>query len=157
MTYMPSTPRRDSLWGLPDPDTQAEFYADVPMKRAIAWVVDSLLILAMVVLIGFLTVFVGFFFFGFLLLAVGLIYRTVSLANRSATPGMRLTAIELRNHKGERLDLMTAFLHTLLFTLSVSFVVPQLISIVLMLTTPRGQGLTDMLLGTAAVNRAARS
>jgi len=146
----------DALWGLPDPDTQADFYADVPAKRALAWVVDSLLILATVVLIGLLTVFVGFFFFGFLLLAIGLIYRTVSLANRSATPGMRLAAIELRNRKGERLDLITAFLHTLIFTLSVSFVVPQLISIVLMLTTPRGQSLGDMLLGTAAVNRAAR-
>ena len=34
---------------------------------------------------------------------------------------------------------------------------PQIISIVLMLTSPRAQGLSDHVLGTAAVNRAARA
>ena len=147
----------DALWGLPDPISQAEFYADVPTKRAIAWVIDTLLILAIVILLSLLTVGIGFFFFGFLLLAVGFIYRTVTLANSSATPGMRLTAIEFRTHRGERLDLPMAVLHTLGFTVSVAMVLPQIASIILMLTTPRGQGLSDMVLGTAAVNRNARS
>ncbi len=147
----------NALWGLPDPDTQAEFYADVPTKRAIAWVVDTILILAIVVLLSLLTVGVGFFFFGFLMLAVSFIYRVVTLANSSATPGMRMTAIEFRNHKGERFDLTTAVLHTLGFTVSIAMVLPQIASIILMLTTARGQGLSDMLLGTAAVNRNARS
>ena len=93
-----------ALWGLPDPDTQAEFYADVPVKRAIAWVVDILLVFAMAFLLAVLTVGVGFFVFGFLLLAIGFIYRTVTLANRSATIGMRLAAIELRTARGERFD-----------------------------------------------------
>lgn len=145
------------LSGLPDPDTQGEFYADVPLKRLIAWAIDATLIFLLAFLISLLSIGVGFFFFGALILAITFIYRTVSLANRSATPGMRLAAIEMRNHRGERFDLATAALHTLAYQVSVSMVVPQIISIVLMLTTARAQGLTDHALGTAAVNRAARA
>ncbi len=144
------------LWGLPDPDTQSDFYADVAMKRAIAWAFDALLVFLSAVLLSLLTVGVGFFFFGFLILSVSFVYRTVTLANGSATLGMRLAAIEIRNRRGERLDLPTAALHTLGFQVSVWLVLPQIVSIVLMLTSARAQGLTDHLLGTAAVNRAAR-
>lgn len=144
-------------WGLPDPDTQGEFYADVPVKRLIAWVVDSLIVFATAFLIAFLTLGIGFFFFGFLLLAIGFTYRTVTLANRSATLGMRMTAIELRTARGERFDLPTAALHTIGYQLSMAFFIAQIASIVLMLTSARAQGLTDHLLGTAAVNVAARS
>lgn len=146
-----------ALWGLPDPHTQAEFYADVPMKRAIAWVIDSVIILAIGFLVTLLMVGIPLFFFGFLLLALGFAYRTVTLANRSATLGMRMAAIELRNARGERFDLPTAALHTLGYQLSMAFVLVQLGSIVLMLTTPRAQGLTDHVLGTAAINVAAKS
>ncbi|PIE07337.1 MAG: hypothetical protein CSA74_08120 [Rhodobacterales bacterium] len=147
----------NSLWGLPDPDTQAEFYADVPLKRALAWGVDIALVFGLTVLISFLTLGIGFFVFVLLLPTVDVIYRTVTLANRSATPGMRLTAIELRKANGERLDLATAVLHTAGYYISWSFFLLQIASIVLMLATPRGQGVTDHLLGTAAVNTAAKS
>lgn len=146
-----------AFWGLPDPETQAEFYADVPVKRAIAWVVDVLIVFATAFLISLLTIGLGFFIFGLLTLTIGFIYRTVSLANRSATIGMRLASIELRTARGERFDLATAALHTLGYQLSMAFFLAQIASIVLMLTTPRAQGLTDHLLGTAAVNVAARS
>jgi len=146
-----------ALWGLPDPDTQSEFYADVPVKRLIAWVFDALLIFLTAFLISLLTVGIGFFFFGVLIVAVAFVYRTVSLANRSATLGMRLVAIEMRNQRGERFDLATAALHTLAYQVSVSMVVPQIISIVLMLTSARAQGLTDHALGTAALNMTARA
>lgn len=144
-------------WGLPDPDTQAEFYADVPVKRLIAWVIDGVIIFAMSLLIALLTVGVGFFFFPVLLIGIGFIYRTVTLANRSATLGMRMASIELRTARGEKFDLATAALHTLGYQVSMAFILAQAASIVLMLTTPRRQGLTDHALGTAAVNTAARS
>ncbi len=144
------------LWGLPDPDLQAEFYADVPAKRAIAWVLDTIVIMLITALIVLFTAFIGLFFLGFLYLIVGFIYRVVSIANSSATPGMRVTSVELRNHRGERLDLGAAFLHTLGYSVSMSMVFPQVISIILMLTGARAQGLTDLVLGTAAINRNAR-
>ncbi len=145
------------FWGLPDPDTQREFYADVPLKRAIAWVIDVLIVYATAVLISFLTLGIGFFVFAFLALTVGFVYRTVSLANRSATIGMRLTSIELRTARGERFDLATAVLHTAGYYVSMAVFVAQIASIVLMLTSSRAQGLTDHVLGTAAVNVAAKS
>ena len=36
---------------LPDPDHQAEFYADVPTKRALAWCVDAILIAIVTVIV----------------------------------------------------------------------------------------------------------
>ncbi|WP_298906024.1 RDD family protein [uncultured Aliiroseovarius sp.] len=143
------------LWGLPDPDTQAEFYQDVTLKRLLAWVIDVALIVAICFVIGLLTFGIGFFLWGLVYLAVGFVYRTTALTNKSATLGMRLTAIELRRHDGQRFDRQTAALHTLGYYLSMSTFVLQTISIVMMFTTARGQGLGDMVLGTAAINRAA--
>jgi uncharacterized RDD family membrane protein YckC len=143
--------------GLPDPETQSEFYADVPTKRFFAWLVDILLIGLLSVLTLPFTLFLGVFFFPLIYLTIGVIYRTVSLANRSATPGMRLMAVEFRTAEGRLFDLPAAFLHTMGYTVSVSVFPLQLVSIVLMLTSARAQGLTDHILGTAAINRAALS
>ena len=140
---------------LPDPDYQADFYADVPLKRLVAFGVDTVLILILTVLVLPFTAFTGLFYFPFLAMVVGFLYRVLTIAGGSATPGMRLMAIELRNASGERLDLPQAALHTLLFTLFFSMMLPQIASIALMLTGPRAQGLHDLVLGTAAINRPA--
>ncbi len=145
----------DPYWGLPDPELKPEFYADVPLKRLIAWIADTLVITAFCLLILPFTAFAALFFFPFLYLIVGFVYRTATIANRSATWGMRLMAIEFRTGDGRRFDGGTALLHTLGYTVSVSMVLVQIVSILLMLNTPRGQGLTDLVLGTAALNRAA--
>ena len=150
-------PMTTPLWGLPDPDTKPEFYADVPAKRLLAWIIDTVLIALITAVIVPFTAFTALFFLPFLYMAVGLIYRIATIASRSATPGMRLVAIELRRHDGQRFDLGMATLHTLAYSVSVAMMFPQLISIILMLTSERAQGLSDHLLGTAALNRAARS
>jgi len=142
---------------LPDPEYQAEFYADVPVKRALAWGVDAILIALITAVILPFTLFLGLLFLPVLYMFLSFLYRTVSLARRSATPGMRLMAIEFRDRTGAKFDLGTAFLHTLGYTLTIGTVLPQLLSIGLMLTTARGQGLTDMVLGTVAINKPARS
>jgi uncharacterized RDD family membrane protein YckC len=69
---------------------------------------------------------------------------------------MRLAAIEFRRFDGGPLDPLTAFLHTLGYTVSWAMVLPQLASIACMLVTPRGQGLSDLVLGTVAINRPGR-
>ncbi len=153
---MPFSTEHEPLWGLPDPDTQAEFYADVATKRAFAWVIDMVLISLLVALVVLFTVGIGLFFLGFLMLLISFAYRFISLANTSATPGMRIVAIELRTHRGERFTSGTALLHTLGYLGSISFGLPQIVSVLLVATSKRGQGLTDMVLGTAAVNRGAR-
>lgn len=141
---------------LPDPVRHAEFYADVPMKRGFAWLIDTVLIAVITAVIVPFTVFTALFFLPLLFLTVSLVYRTLSLARSSATPGMRLMAIEFRTHRGEAFDTTTAFLHTLGYTVSIGMVLPQVISVALMLTGPRAQGLSDHVLGTVAINRTAR-
>lgn len=145
----------DLEWGLPDPARHADFYNDVLTKRLLAFFIDSTLILIITMLLVPLTGFTAIFFFGFLGFVVSLIYRSVSLANKSATPGMRFMGIEFRNHLGERLSGKMAFVHALLFLITFSTVLPMIISIILMLTTARGQSLTDIFLGTALINRSA--
>ena len=146
----------DTAYILPDPDSQPEFYADIPVKRLVAWIIDSILIMAVAVLIIPFTAFTGLFFFPLLYLVVGFAYRVVTLANGPATLGMRLTAIEFRGQDGRKFDLGHAFLHTLGYSVSLSFPILQVISIVLMMTTSRAQGLTDHVMGSVALNRTAR-
>lgn len=130
------------------------FFADVPAKRLLAWVIDTGVIALLVALSLPFTLFIGLFFLPFLFLVLGFFYRWLSIARMSATPGMWMTGIEFRTLDGRRFDATLAFLHTLGFTLSVSMVLPQLISIGLMLISPRRTGLSDVVLGTVAVNRA---
>lgn len=145
----------DITWHLPDPDAQPEFYADVPAKRLVAFVVDTLVILLLSVLVVPFTAFTGLFFFPVLMTVVGFGYRVVTIARGSATWGMRLMAIEFRAADGQRFDLGLAFAHTLGLTVSFALPLLQAISVVLMLTGPRGQGLSDWVLGSVAINRRA--
>jgi uncharacterized RDD family membrane protein YckC len=84
---------------------------------------------------------------------VGFTYRWFTIAGRSATWGMRLMGIELRDHTGARLNGTLALVHTLGYTVSVAAMPLQFISMGMMALTPRGQGLSDTMLGTAAINR----
>lgn len=140
---------------LPDPDMQPEFYDSVPVKRLISWVIDTVLILVLAALVVPFTAFTGLFFFPFLAFLVGFFYRWFTIASGSATWGMRVLAIEFRNAQGARFDTATALLHTVGYTVSFALPLLQLVSMVLMATGPRGQGLTDLVLGTVAVNRRA--
>ena len=142
---------------LPDPYYQAEFYADVPVKRLFAWIIDMVMIVLLCAIILPFTAFTALFFFPFFLLVVGFAYRVLTLWGRSATWGMRLMAIEARTHRGERLGFAMAFAHTLGYSVSIALVMPQILSIILMLTSGRAQGLTDLLLGTVLINRPARN
>lgn len=140
---------------LPDPDRHADFYAAVPVKRAVAFAIDCGIVALLTTLVVLLTAFTALFFLPVAFGAVNFVYRWIALARASATPGMRLVSILFLDRSGSRLDAASAFLHTLGTTLSFAFVLPQIGSAVLMLTSPRGQGLTDLVLGTVAINRAA--
>ncbi|MCE8418768.1 RDD family protein [Rhodovulum sulfidophilum] len=148
-------PSADRLWGLPDPALQPDFYAGLPSKRLAAWVVDVVLILVISLLALPFTAFTALFFLPLFFTLVGFAYRTVTLARGSATWGMRIMAIEIRTARGDKLDLSTAALHTLAYSACITFVLPQVASVILMLTGARAQGLPDFILGTAAINRPA--
>lgn len=145
----------DPTWEIPDPDFQPEFYADVPLKRLLAWVVDTLIVLVGAVLVLPFTAFTGLFFFPALLLGLGFAYRVITIARGSATWGMRLLAIEFRTVAGSRFDSTMAFAHTGLFTLACLISPLQLLSIILIAIDKRAQGLPDRILGTVVLNRRA--
>ncbi len=140
---------------LPDPEYAAEFYTSVPAKRLLAWIIDGIIVFAICALIVLFTAFIAVFFWFALFFLVGFAYRVVTIANGSATLGMRFVGIELRTANGERFDGGLAALHTLGYTVSMAIPVLQVVSIVLMLTSARGQGLTDMFLGSAMINQRA--
>ncbi len=141
--------------GLPDPDTEAQFYDGVPLKRLIAWAIDVTVIAILSLVLVPFTAFTALFYLPVFMALVGFLYRWASLGRLSATPGMRLVGIELRTAEGRRLDLMTALLHVAGYATSMAVFPLQLLSMALMVVTPRKQGLTDHVLGTAAIRRAA--
>ena len=145
----------DTFPNLPDPIVQPEFYDTVTVKRGLAWLIDAVLILTFVIPIVVMTLFVALWILPLLFLVVGFTYRVATITSRSATWGMRLMSIEFRDSRGEHFDFGQAFMHTLGYTVSMSVFPLQLISVAMMFLTERGQGLSDMLLGTVAINRRA--
>ncbi|MBS0124432.1 RDD family protein [Thetidibacter halocola] len=140
---------------LPDPERQSAFYEGVTIKRGLAWAIDFVVVAAMLVPAVLFTAFIGLFFLPFLFAVIGFVYRVLTIAGGSATWGMRIMAIEFRDAFGRRLTFNQAFLHTLGYTVSLAVFPLQLVSVLCMFMTERGQGLTDMVLGTVALNRRA--
>lgn len=140
---------------IPDPEMQPQFYDGVPTKRLLAFILDTLVIVALTLVTIPFTAFIGLFFLPFLFTVLGFAYRVVTLARSSATWGMQIMAIELRTNNDRRFDLPMAFAHTFGFAVSLAIPILQLISIVMMLGSHRRQGLTDAVLGTVALNRRA--
>lgn len=133
-------------------DLDPQLYAGVTLKRAIAWVFDVVMIAMLCALVLPFTAFTGIFFFPLMMLVVGFIYRWFTLASGSSTWGMRMMGIHFRDHHGAPLSSELALAHTLGYSISITVAPLQLISIILMLVTKRGQGLSDLVLGTEAVN-----
>lgn len=137
---------------LPDPATQPEFFSGVVFKRLIAWALDLVAITIISAILATLPLFIGWFFFPLIFLAVKLVYCIGSLSRFSATPGMRLMNIELRNRQGQAMESSEAALHTISFVISMAFVIPQLITLALTVLSPKGQGLHDMFVGATVIN-----
>ena len=139
--------------GLPDPVSEAELYDDVASKRLFAWLIDVVLISFITAGLTVLSLFTALFILPLVYAAASFLYRWISLTKSSATPGMRVMSLEFRKSDGSAFDGPTALLHTAGYFASVAVFPLQLISIVLMVMSERKQGLTDMVLGTAAINR----
>ena len=137
---------------LPDPVNSPEIYDHTPTKRALAWLVDLAVIGGATTLVVMVTMLTALLVLPFVWLAIGFAYRAVTIARGSATWGMRLLAVELRNRRGGRLEPVEAVAHTAVYYAAMAVAPLQILSAALMLTTPRRMGLGDHLLGTAAVN-----
>jgi len=151
----------DADSGLPDPVRDPQFYEGVPLRRLVAFLIDLAVILmidlavfAALALLGLVTFGFAWMLVGFAWFAIGFFYRVWTLGSgASATPGMRLTGIEIRNAAGRRLSMNEAAVHTGGLYFAMFFLPLQLISVLMMAFGPRGRGLHDLPLGSAAINR----
>ena len=146
--------------GVPDPDRDPQFYQGVPLRRLVAFAVDIVIVLFL--LLGL--VFVGgalslgaIFFAGPLVMVMfsitGFLYRWIMLAQRSATVGMMLTGIEVRDGKGDPMNNVTAFIHTAGFYATFFFLPLLFIGWFLMFSSPHRRAMHDLILGSVVINR----
>lgn len=138
---------------LPDPELHPECYEHIIGKRFLAWVVDLAITLGLMLVAIILSGFMALFVFPVVWFAIAVAYRTFMLARYGATAGMMLAAVEWRRLDGSVPSQEHALAYSVIYALSMTFVVPQILSVVLMLNTPYRQGLNDWLLGTTIINR----
>ncbi len=138
---------------LPDPDRQPEFYQSVAIKRFFAWLFDIAFVSLLCTVAILLTFGMGLLVLALIYAVVSFVYRVVTIANGSATLGMRFMGIELRDAFGERMDAGKAVAHTAGYFVSMAFPILQIISVIMMLTSARNQGLSDEFLGTVMLNQ----
>jgi uncharacterized RDD family membrane protein YckC len=138
---------------LPDPDHDPAFYDGVPAKRFFAWLVDVAIISTISLILGLLTLTVLLWVWPILYMVVSFLYRAGTIGAGSATWGMRLMNLELRNALGQKFTGGEAVAHTGLYLFWSVSVILQLVSIGLIAGSRRHQGLHDHILGSAAINR----
>ena len=138
---------------LPDPLDDPDFYGDLIPKRFLAWVIDLALTLLIFTLVIVLSGFLALFIFPLVWMAIAIAYRTVLLTRYGATAGMWIAALQWRRLDGRQPDQALALWHSVIYALSMTFVLGQIASVALMLVTPYRQGLNDWILGTTVVNR----
>ena len=138
--------------GLPDPETDPQFYDGVPARRLFAAVIDVVSIWLLGALFVVLTLGLGLFVVGGFVLLADFVHRVLLISSGSATFGMRLMRIELRRRDGRRFDMSHAIGHTLLFYLAGLFVIAQIVSVIMMAGSPLGRGLHDLPFGSTMIN-----
>ena len=145
---------------VPSPYEDAQFYAGVPVRRLVAFVIDvciAALLMTVIVVVGFV---VGFLTFGLgwivaflLFIAADFLYRWLTISADSATWGMAIAGIELRDRRGERLDAGQALVHTGAYYVTVALGIPILLNLLVMFISPHRRLIHDFLLGTVMINR----
>lgn len=129
-------------------------YDGVLTRRVFAFVVDYIIIAVLcfpvaivILLLGLLTLGLGWALFGVMGPAVALIYIWCTLGSSSqSTVGMRAMGIRLERLDGGRVDGTLAVLHSILFWVSVVPLTP--LTLLVTLFTDRKRTLHDLVLGT---------
>ncbi|MEM9232442.1 MAG: RDD family protein [Pseudomonadota bacterium] len=143
--------------GIPHPDRDSQFYEGVPVRRLAAFVIDMVVIFVLTAVSAFVLLVATFGLSGpiipLVITLTGFFYRYLMLKQRSATIGMLLTGIEVRNSEGDKLDNTMAFLHTATYTATFIVTPLMLIGWFLMLSDSHRRLMHDSILGTVVINR----
>jgi Predicted membrane protein/domain len=132
-------------------------YDGVRTRRAMAFLIDYALVIALcipaaivVFFLGLLTLGLGFFLYGILFLLVAVPYVGFTLGGPAqATPGMRAMGIRLERLDGGPIDFFLALVHSVLFWALNAVLTPLILLATLVLD--RKQTLHDRLLGTVVI------
>lgn len=129
-------------------------YDGVRTRRVLAFCIDYLIVgllmipfAIMILLLGILTLGLGWALFGILFPAVALIYVWSTLGGRNqATTGMRMMGIRLDRLDGRPVDGLLAVVHSVLFWAGNVLLTPLILLVTLF--SDRKRTLHDLLLGT---------
>ena len=142
----------------PQPFASPEYFRGVLVRRVFAYWVDLLciaLLVAFAWIVLWVLAIVSLGLLSPLLLILGLIpvlYHTITIGGpHSATPGMRLTSVEVRSWTGERPSYLQAFVQTVLFYVTV-YPTWSLVLLVA-LFNERRRTLHDILAGTLVIRQ----
>jgi uncharacterized RDD family membrane protein YckC len=144
---------------LPDPETAPELFEGILARRVFAFVIDLVVMGAMILAFSLVGLVAGFLTFGLAWLAlIAVIPATIVLyygatlgSPRRATMGMQVMDIVLTPTRGQPLDGWMAIVHAAVFWLTVWISWP--ISLLFALFTPRRQMIHDLVTGTLMVRR----
>jgi uncharacterized RDD family membrane protein YckC len=144
---------------LPDPKTAPELFEGILTRRVVAFLIDafllgvsSVLILAVGVVAGFLTLGLGWLAVPIVVPLAILGYYVATLGSpMRATVGMQMMDIVLTPARGQPLDGWKILVHPIVFWVTVWLAWP--ITLVVALLTPRRETVQDVIAGTLMVRR----
>jgi uncharacterized RDD family membrane protein YckC len=144
---------------LPDPATAPELFEGVLTRRAIAFIIDMVIIGFVATLIAIVGMVLGFLTLGLGWLALPIViplailgYYAVTLGSpMRATVGMQLMDLVLTPTRGPPLDGWKILIHPLVFWITVWIAWP--ISLLVALLTPRREMVQDLIAGTLMLRR----
>lgn len=143
----------------PEPFASPAYYQGVLARRVFAYWIDLMcigLLVALTWIAFWVLAIASLGLLSPLLLILGLIpilYHTLTIGGpQSATPGMRVTGVEVRSWTGERPSYLQAFVQTILFYVTV-YPTWSLV-LLIALFDRRRRTLHDMLAGTLVIRQA---
>jgi uncharacterized RDD family membrane protein YckC len=141
-----------------DPVKEPQLFQAVIRKRSVAFIIDAIIIavlwaiaIAVVAVLGVVTLGLAWLLFGLVFPAVGLGYNALTIGGpNSATIGQRMMGLEVRMWFGGKVTPLIAAFHALLFWFSLVVFCPILLWAFF---DPRKRSLHDILAGVVVVNR----
>ena len=141
-----------------DPVKDPQLFQAVIRKRSVAFIIDAIIIavlwaiaIAVVAVLGIVTLGLAWLLFGLVFPAVGLGYNALTIGGpNSATIGQRMMGLEVRMWFGGKVTPLIAAFHALLFWFSLVVFCPILLWAFF---DPRKRTLHDILAGVVVVNR----
>ena len=131
-----------------DINRKSWLFAD-PVSRSVAFAIDFLIIFVISILI-YIYFSLSFYFFISILLSLKIVYFTVLETIFGYTVGKAIMDIEVRNVENKPIDFMSAFTRNIIRLLEF-FMFFYLISIALIMATPKKQRIGDMIADSLVV------